>query len=405
MGKSALTLLLLCLVAGEIHAQSLFEGAVEFYKRANEIDTMYVEPKKYSFKVQANYTQTQEELRMKSDNGQELKYRSHISHKLGPALGVECLSGSFGFSLGATQVSDCEGQAVDAKKTEIGLNLYTPMLNIDLFYRETGDDFQMVRCNMPFASYINDPIMESFSNVQGLTSVKRIGGNAFYVFNHRKFSYPAAMTSACVQRRSAGSALAGIGYSNCEIKTEFNDYLFLTETVLAVFEEWIRAEDPERADELHEYRFNPSESRLFNKLQYKDFTLWGGYAYNWVPMRNMLVSLSATVGLGYKTQKADNSGSMMSEPGVLEDLGYQSKLLSEINTHMFDFNFVGRGSVQYNNGKWFAGTRFVYNYFNYHRGDETLRTDNMFWNWRLYAGFRFGNRDKVKGWFKKKLKR
>jgi hypothetical protein len=41
----------------------------------------------------------------------------------------------------------------------------------------------------------------------------------YYVFNHRRFSYPAAFTQSYIQRRSAGSWLAGISYQGGTIET------------------------------------------------------------------------------------------------------------------------------------------------------------------------------------------
>ena len=409
MGKSfvvqtGMLLVAFMCFAGNADAQSLLKRAVEFYKKANEIDSLYVEPRKYSFKVQTGYTETQEELMMKTDNGQQLKYRSHISRSIGPAIGVECLAGSISFGLGKTQVSNYNGEMVDANKLEYSVNVYTPMLNLDFFYRKTGDDFQMVKCDMPFATKVGGMLPEAFSNTKGLTSVRRVGGNAFYVFNHKKFSYPAAMTSACVQKRSAGSALVGLGYSDCTIQTEFNDYLYATDYIFCALEELCREEgNIEGAEQIHAYRFNPSKSKLCSELRYRDLTLWGGYAYNWVPVKNMLVSLSATLGLGYKTQDATNKHDMMYEEGALEELGYTDEPVEmvDINSRMLDCNFVGRGSIQYNNGKWLVGTNMVFNYFGYHHGDRTLRSDNMFWKWRVYVGFRFGEKKKTKNRFKK----
>jgi len=47
----------------------------------------------------------------------------------------------------------------------------------------------------------------------------------YYVFNHRRFSYPAVFTQSYIQRRSAGSWLAGISYQGGSIETtdEFKD--------------------------------------------------------------------------------------------------------------------------------------------------------------------------------------
>ena len=39
------------------------------------------------------------------------------------------------------------------------------------------------------------------------------GFNLYYIFNHKRFSYPAAFSQSTIQRRSCGSALCGIGYT------------------------------------------------------------------------------------------------------------------------------------------------------------------------------------------------
>lgn len=51
------------------------------------------------------------------------------------------------------------------------------------------------------------------------SSVK--GFNLYYIFNHRKFSYPAAYAQSTVQRRSAGSWLAGIGYTRHTLEVDW----------------------------------------------------------------------------------------------------------------------------------------------------------------------------------------
>ena len=84
----------------------------------------------------------------------------------------------------------------------------------------------------------------------------RVGG--YYAFNWKKFSMPAAMTQAFIQRKSAGSPLATVGF---------------------------------RAN-WGEYRPNKSRNRHFF------FGIGGGYGYNWVPSEHWLLHISATETLG-----------------------------------------------------------------------------------------------------------
>lgn len=50
----------------------------------------------------------------------------------------------------------------------------------------------------------------SVSDLTSTASLWRVGG--FYIFNHKKFSYPSAYTGKLVQRKSAGSFLVGAKY-------------------------------------------------------------------------------------------------------------------------------------------------------------------------------------------------
>ena len=54
---------------------------------------------------------------------------------------------------------------------------------------------------------------------EGDVNMKMVNLAGFYIFNHRRFSYPAAFSQSYIQRRSAGSWLAGISYQGGRIET------------------------------------------------------------------------------------------------------------------------------------------------------------------------------------------
>ena len=54
---------------------------------------------------------------------------------------------------------------------------------------------------------------------RGMVDMKMLTVSGYYIFNHRKFSYPAAFTQSFIQRRSAGSLLAGASYQYNRIKS------------------------------------------------------------------------------------------------------------------------------------------------------------------------------------------
>ena len=84
---------------------------------------------------------------------------------------------------------------------------------------------------------------------------------AYYVFNHRRFSYPTAFTQSYIQRRSAGSWLAGISYQGGSIET---------------------------TDELKERNPNVSDVNIHIGL----LGIGGGYGYNWVLGNRWLLHFS-----------------------------------------------------------------------------------------------------------------
>nr|AIF26259.1 putative uncharacterized protein [uncultured bacterium Lq_015_M09] len=94
------------------------------------------------------------------------------------------------------------------KDYEFNLNYYSSRLSLDLSYQRseslagdiTGDR--------------GDQCLES-----GEATLKVLNIAGYYTFNHRRFSYPAAFTQSYIQRRSAGSWLAGISYQGGSIKT------------------------------------------------------------------------------------------------------------------------------------------------------------------------------------------
>ena len=94
------------------------------------------------------------------------------------------------------------------KDYEFNLNYYSSRLSLDLSYQrseslsgdiERGNGMQR---------------MES-----GDVTMKVLNLAGYYTFNHRRFSFPAAFTQSYIQRRSAGSWLAGISYQGGSLKT------------------------------------------------------------------------------------------------------------------------------------------------------------------------------------------
>ena len=95
----------------------------------------------------------------------------------------------------------------------------------------------------------------------GDIKLKMLNVAGYYVFNHRRFSFPAAFTQSYIQLRSAGSWLAGVSYQSGNIET---------------------------TSELKERMPGAPDLRI----HIGHVGIGGGYGYNWVPSRRWLIHLS-----------------------------------------------------------------------------------------------------------------
>ncbi len=94
------------------------------------------------------------------------------------------------------------------KDYELNINYFGSRLSLDASYQRSS-------------SLSGD--VERGEKVQRMESgdltMKVYNLTGYYVFNHHRFSFPAAFTQSYIQRRSAGSWLAGISYQGGSIKT------------------------------------------------------------------------------------------------------------------------------------------------------------------------------------------
>ena len=201
----------------------------------------------------------------------------------------------------------------------------------------------------------------------GLSSSIR-GFNIYYIFNHRHFSYPAAFSQSTVQRKSAGSPLIGVGYTSHKLSVNWDE-------LNSLIHDRLQGTNPEA---------QLDSTIMFEQVKYKDISISGGYAYNWVFKKNWLLAASLSLALAYKTSSGD--------------------LKSNNNIGNFDFkniniDAIGRFGLVYNNSKWYAGMSAILHAYNYRK--ENFSTNNFFGSVNLYAGLNFGRKKASKK--KKKL--
>ena len=84
------------------------------------------------------------------------------------------------------------------RDTELTFRSYGKRFGFDLTFHDASN----------FKGYLDsDGIRREFISIEGRMNVQTLNMNAYYAFNHRRFSYPAAFSHNYIQRRSTGSIL------------------------------------------------------------------------------------------------------------------------------------------------------------------------------------------------------
>lgn len=325
----------------------LGHGMYEFVKEFSRVDTGYVEPQHYNYTVMLQNTNTYEVYRLTTASGYSFKFAPEPSVKLGPYVGWRWVF--LGYTLDLNHLSS------DKKKTEFGLSLYSSQIGIDLFYRKTGDDYRIK--SISIGNDINTSAMNGVK-FDGLSaSIK--GFNIYYIFNHRKFSYPAAYSQSTMQKRSCGSPLVGVGYTRHTLSMDWNKLVDLAKAKLG-----------------GQIEMPPVDSVLKSKVKYADFSISGGYAYNYVFAPRWLFDVSLSVALAYNSANSDTDHSFLS--------------FRDFSMRNFNLDGVGRFGIVWNNNRLYAGANAILHSYNYSK--ERFSTNNFFGSLNVYFGINFGKR-------------
>lgn len=325
-----------------------------FISRFNEIDTTFIEPQKYNFAFMLQNTNTYEVYRLSSSNGQSITFAPEATVRIGPYFGWRWIF--LGYTLDIKHLDFWHKN--NNPRQEYDLSLYSSMVGLDIYYRRTGNDYKIRQVYL--GKDVNTDAVRGI-DFGGLTSTIK-GFNLYYIFNHRRFSYPAAFSQSTIQRRSAGSPLLGIGYTRHSLNvnwTELGDII------------------TERLG--RQVTGNPIDSTLmFSEVKYTDVSISGGYAYNWVFARNWLLAGSFSLALAYKRSTGD--------------VTHRSFSFSDFKFNNINVDGIGRFGVVWNNSKWYVGTSTILHAYNYRRSN--FSTNNFFGSVNLYAGFNFGRKNK-----------
>ena len=330
---------------------SAFKRAIKKFMNFSDFDTLYISPNRYNYALMATHFSNFEYYSVTSEfpQPQKLSFSPNPHNKIGLYFGWRWIF--LGWSVDIDDIYRKTNRK--NKGTEFDLSLYSSKLGVDIFYRRTGNNYKIHKIR-GFYDEIPSDYSEDFSGLK--VDIK--GLNLYYIFNNRKFSYPAAFSQSTNQRRNAGTFIAGFSISKHNLDFDYQQ-------LPAYIQE----------------RMNPGMK--VNKIKYTNANISFGYAYNWVFARNCLACLSLTPAIAYKASDVDAE--------TQEGRAWYSK---------FNLDFLLRAGVVYNNGKYFVGTSFVGKNYNYHRNNFSL--DNGFGTLQVYVGFNFHLRKEYR---KKETKR
>lgn len=181
--------------------------------------------------------------------------------------------------------------------------------------------------------------------------VRALTLDAFYLFNSKRFSHCAAYDMSVIQRRSAGSLMAGVRYHHSTIK----------------YDEGLNADFVMYMNDI-------------GKMKHYQVGAGVGYAYNFVPCKGLLVSAMAMPLLTffnridawrYHSNFRDIMKRERENPSDEEEIDFYADDLEltpigkEVKYSTVTLNIDARLSVTYNIGDWFVSANGQFNRFNF----------------------------------------
>lgn len=199
--------------------------------------------------------------------------------------------------------------------------------------------------------------------------------NGFYMLNGKRFSHAAAYDQSVIQRRSAGSLVVGGSwfYQSFDYVSDFNAPIIQLVSNIG-------------------------------RTQIYEGSLTLGYAYNWVPMKDLLINVTALPMITfYNRAKAyiyDSNYDIFLDPDEISPNGKKAypddaSWMEDIRVYQTDteerhgkvsLNFEARTSVTYQLGRYFVNAYGQVNHFHHHF--DTNKLKNTDWSINASIGMR-----------------
>ena len=287
------------------------------YNRNKGIDTAYIMRPQTKWTVVGRINVSGAKIEAEGiDNGLHFNSEMKADYKSTLSVAVSYLGISLSASLNPAKLM---GKYRDY---ELNFNSYGKRFGFDIIYQDAKN----------FTGWHDHDGMERINLPADMLKVKTLNVNAFYVFNSRRFSYPAAFSQSYIQRRSAGSFLLAASGQGQHATLDWEQEM---------------------------------------QLKVTNIGIGAGYGYNYVPRQGWLLHISAlpTFIVYSKTSMTFGDNRV------------------PLHYHFPEAIITGRGAAVYQWRNKFAGLSMVFNFTNI--GDEeSLAVHNIKWRVRTFFGLR-----------------
>ncbi|MCR5313448.1 MAG: DUF4421 domain-containing protein [Bacteroidaceae bacterium] len=264
-------------------------------------DTNYVTPQKYQFTTQAELSYWHDFYYLKSSQtDNSMTIQSDPSMIVGGYVYYSILG--YGLSWNVNDIGKPKGLHNGTSRRQ-SFSIHTAKIFAETYTFNSGKTAKITHVS-------GYDLNNKNNNFSGLDS-RCMGVQAFYIFNNKHFSWPAAYGENAVQKRSCGTLNLGFSYNHQAITFD--------------------------SEALPAYLQDMDSTLMFNKVDYNDYSVSIGYAYNCVLGRNVLFAFSLQPSIGYRR-------SNITEADLSHDI------LDNVST---DVNI--RSSIFWNNSKYFTG--------------------------------------------------
>lgn len=296
-------------------------------------DTNYVTPQKYQFTVQGELSYWHDFYHMQSlETGNNMVIESDPSLVAGGYVYYSIFG--YGVSWNLNDINNPNG-AKNGTSRRQSLSIHTAKIFAEIYSFNSGKGAKI--------THVTDYDLTNKPNkFLGLDS-RCNGFQAFYIFNNKHFSWPAAYGENAVQRKSCGTFNLGFAYNHQSVSFDKN--------------------------ELPDHLKDIDPTMMFNEVDYKDYSLSIGYAYNCVLGKNTLFAFNIQPALGYRRSE-------------ITEADDDHSLLENMST---DVNI--RSSIIWNNSKYFTGLILDLHTYSYRQ--KTFGLTNTYGTLKFVCGFNF----------------